>query len=69
MYLICIEMPNWSERFLFKNKNNAIKFIPSLIADIEGMDIPDDEMEGYVQAVLSGDYQPMWLEQIDVQDA
>lgn len=69
MYLICVEMPNWSERFLFKHKQNAIKFMPSLIADIEGMEIPDDEMEGYVRAVLNGDYQSMWLEQLDVQDA
>lgn len=69
MYLICIETPNWSERFLFKNKQNAIKWLPRLIVDIEGWDIPDDEMEGYVRAVLNGDYQSMWLEQLDVQDA
>lgn len=69
MYLICVEMPNWCERFLFKNKNNAIKFIPELVADIEDWDIPDDEMASYVQAVLNGDYEPMWLEQLDVQDA
>ena len=68
MYLICVEEPNWSERFLYKNKQNAINFLPELIADVDG-DMSPEDMEYTVQAVLKGDHQSIWLEELEVQDA
>ena len=69
MYLICIEQPNWSERYLFQNKQNAVNFLKDeLIPDLEP-NIDHAEIEDYARMILRGDEQGVWMEEIDVMDA
>lgn len=68
MYLICIEQPNWSDRYLFKNKQNAINFLKDeLIPDLEP-NIDSAEIEDYARMILRGDEQGVWLEELEVLD-
>ena len=68
MYLICIEQPNWSERYLFKNKQNAINFLKDeLIPDLEP-NIDPAEIEDYARMILRGDEQGVWMEELEVMD-
>lgn len=70
MYLICIEQPNWSERYLFKNKQNAIRFLKSdLIPDLyPGVENDAEELDGYARRILNNDESGIWLEELEVMD-
>lgn len=68
MYLICIEQPNWSERYLFQRKQNAIAFLKNeLIPDLRP-DLDAAEYEDYARMILRGDESGIWLEELEVMD-
>lgn len=70
MYLICIEQPNWSERYLFQNKQNAIRFLKSdLIPDLyPGVENDAEELDGYAHRIINNDESGIWLEELEVMD-
>jgi len=70
MYLICIEQPNWSERYLFQNKQNAIRFLKSdLIPDLyPGVENDAEELDGYARRIINNDESGIWLEELEVMD-
>ena len=68
MYLICIEQPNWSERYLFQDKQNAVAFLKNeLIPDLDPH-IDPAEIDDYARMILRGDEDGVWMEEIDVMD-
>lgn len=71
MYLICIEQPNWSERYLFQNKQNAIRFLKSdLIPDLyPGVENDAEELDGYARRIINNDESGIWLEELEVMDS
>lgn len=70
MYLICIEQPGWSERYLFQNKQNAIRFLKSdLIPDLyPGVENDAEELDGYARRIVNNDESGIWLEELEVMD-
>ena len=70
MYLICIEQPNWSERYLFQKKQNAIAFLKSdLIPDLyPGVENDAEELDGYARRIVNNDESGIWLEELEVMD-
>lgn len=71
MYLICIEQPNWSERYLFQNKQNAIRFLKSdLIPDLyPGVENDAEELDGYARRIINNDESGIWIEELEVMDS
>lgn len=71
MYLICIEQPNWSERYLFQNKQNAIRFLKSdLIPDLyPGVENDAEELDDYARRIINNDESGIWLEELEVMDS